>query len=195
MATRPDQAGVDALGAPVRRPVTFVFLDLAGAPLRVTNAPYPVSFAGTGDPDLDGFTFQPLDARMVSVGSVKAAEGGTDTVTLQLSGLAGVDADQMDEIGDKARFQGRDCRLWRGLLDPATLQLAGAVWSYHTGYMSTPKITGDKTGQVISQEVETYLAFFSQASNRTYLDQQLYDPGDLSASLTIAVANGAATRS
>ena len=43
--------------------------------------------------------------------------------------------------------------------------------------------------------VESYLAFFGQASNRTYLDQQSYDPGDQSAALAIAIANGASKRS
>lgn len=47
---------------------------------------------------------------------------------------------------------------------------------------------------MINLEVETYLAFFGQASNRTYLDQQLFDPGDRSAELAIAIANGAARR-
>jgi hypothetical protein len=194
-ALRPDADAVAALGTSVRFPITFVFLDLLGEPLYVTNGPYPVTFSGTGDPDLDGNTFQPLDPRFVSVGTVKAQEGGTDTLTLQLSGLAVVDTDTMNEIGDKAKFQGRDCRLWRALLDPTSLQRIGAVWSYYTGYMSTPKITGDKDSQTISLEVETYLAFFQQASNRTYLDQQSYDPGDLSASLAIAIANGAANKS
>lgn len=195
MDIRPDAGAQAALAAAVRRPVTFAWLDLAGAPIRVTNAPYSFTFAGTGDVDLDGFTFTAVDPRMVSVGPVKAKEGGSDTLSLQLSGLASVDDEIMTEIGDRKNWAGRDCRLWRAMLNPQDLTRIGAIWSFYTGYMSVPQITGDRQGQVINLNVETYLAFFGNASNRTYLDQQSYDPGDTSAALSIAIANGASARS
>ena len=191
----PDAIAAAALAADVRRPVTFCFLDIAGEPVRVTDAPYDVTFVDTGDEDLDGFTFMAVDARVVSVGVVKAKEGGTDTLTLKLSGLDGVDGDLMNQIGVRANWQGRDARLWKALLDPVTLQFVGAVWAYYTGYMAVPKIIGDQNSQTISLDVETYLAFFNQASNRTYLDQDQYDPNDKSAELSIAIANGASKRS
>jgi len=191
----PDLAAQAALAERVRRPVTFCFLDIAGEPVRVTDAPYSFTFAGTGDEDLDGFTFEAVDARVVSVGDVKAKEGGTDTLTLTLSGLAGIDGETMNSIGNRANYQGRDARLWKAMLDPVELTRIGAIWPYYTGYMAVPKISGDQTSQTISLEIETYLAFFGQASNRTYLDQASFDPGDLSAELAIAIANGASARS
>lgn len=194
MDSRPDTAANAALSADVRMPATFCLLDLASGPLRVTNAPYSFTFSGTGDEDLDGFTFQAVDPRFVSVGSVKAQEGGSDTLVLTLSGLAGVDDELMTELGDRANYSGRDCRLWRAMLDPQELRRIGAIWSYFTGYMSVPKIVGDRTSQTIQLSVETYLAFFGQPSNRTYLDQISYDAGDRSAELAIAVANGANSR-
>ncbi len=194
MDTRPDAIANAALAADVRKPVTFCFLNIGDEPIRVTNAPYSFTFSGTGDEDLDGFTFQAVDPRVVSIGAVKAREGGSDTLTLQLSGLAGVDDDLMTDIGDRARWAGRDARLWRAMLHPHDLTRIGAVWSYFTGYMSVPKIMGDRSSQTISLEIETYLGFFGQASNRTYLDQQSFDPGDRSAELAIAIANGASRR-
>jgi hypothetical protein len=192
--SRPDASAQAALAADVRRPVTFCFLDLADGPVRVTNAPYNFTFAGTGDEDLDGFTFSAVDPRMVAVGTVKAQEGGSDTLLLTLSGLAGVDDELMTQLGDRANFIGRDCRLWRGMLAPEDLTQLGALWSYYTGYMSVPRVVGDRTSQTIQLSVESYLAFFGQASNRTYQDQQSYDPGDRSAELAIAIANGASRR-
>ena len=194
MADRPDDLASAALAERVRRPVTFCFLDIGGDVVRVTDAPYSMTFSDTGDEDLDGFTFEAVDSRVVSVGPVKAKEGGTDTVTLRLSGLIGVDGDTMNAIGDKARWQGRDARLWKAMLDPDELGRIGAIWSYYTGYMSVPKIIGDQTSQTISLDLESYLAFFGQASGRTYLDQDQYDPGDKSAELAIAIANGASAR-
>lgn len=192
--TGPDAAAAAAPAAAVRRPVTFAWLDILGEPVRVTDAPYSATFAGTGDVDLDGFTFDAVDGRVVSVGVVKAKEGGTDTLTLELSGLNGVDGELLNQLGTRSNWQGRDARLWKALLDPANPAVILSIWPYYTGYMAVPKIVGDSRSQTIQLEVESYLAFFGQASNRTYLDQASYDPGDHSAELAIAVANGAAKR-
>jgi hypothetical protein len=188
---RPDMVAQAALDARIRRPVSFAWLDIAGEPLRVTNAPYNFTFAGTGDEDLDGFTFKALDPKMVSIGPIRAKEGGTDTLTLTLSGLPGVDDELMTSLGNRAAYAGRDCRIWRGMLHPEDLTLLGGVWSYYTGYMSVPRIIGDRQSQTIELDVETYLAFFGRASNNTYLSQSDYDPGDRSAELAIAIANRA----
>lgn len=187
----PGPVAATALAADVRRPVTFCYLDIVGEPLRVTDAPYDITFDGTGDDDLDGHTFNAVDGRIVSVGVVKAKEGGSDTLTLELSGLQGVDGELMGQIGNRANWQGRDARLWKAMLDPVSFAFVGSIWPYYTGYMAVPKITGDQSSQTVSLDVETYLAFFSQPSNRTYLDQDLYDPADRSAELAIAIANGA----
>lgn len=194
MLSRPDQAAQNALAAGVRRSVSFCFLDLADGPVRVTNAPYNFTFSGTGDEDLDGFTFTAVDPRLVSIGTVRAAEGGSDTLVLTLSGLAGVDDELMTQLGNRTNFIGRDCRLWRAMLDPDDLTQLGSLWSYYTGYMSVPRVVGDQTSQTIQLNVESYLAFFGQASNRTYLDQSSFDPNDRSAEVAIAIANGANRR-
>ncbi|WP_231958669.1 hypothetical protein [Altererythrobacter sp. B11] len=170
-------------------------MDLAHEQLRVTNAPYSMEFAGTGDEDLDGHLFDAVDARFVSVSPIKVALDGTDTVTLRLSGLAGVDDELMTEIGNKANFQGRDCRIWQAMLDPDNFARIGAIWTLMTGYMNVPKILGDQQSQIIELEVESYLGFMKRASGRTYLEQQNFDPGDRSGELAIAIANGAGNRS
>jgi len=195
VSSTPDATAAAALAASTRRPITFCYLDILEEPIRVTDAPYSFTFTNTGDEDLDGFTFNAVDPRVVSVATVKAKEGGTDTVTLTLSGLLGVDSDLLNTIGNKANWQGRDARLWKAMLDLQTFELRGGLWSFYTGYMSVPKIVGDKNSQTILLDLESYLAFFGQASNRTYLDQNLYDPGDRSAELAVAIANGASKRS
>ncbi|MEK9211714.1 hypothetical protein [Sphingomonas sp. 2378] len=161
---RPDATAQAALDAYARRPVSFAFLDIKGEPLRVTNAPYDFTFSGTGDEDLDGFTFKALDPQLVSIGPVRAKEGGSDTLTLRLSGLPGVDDELMTALGNRAAYVGRDCRLWRGMLHPDNLALLGGVWSYFTGYMSVPRIVGDRQSQTIELDVETYLAELASAT-------------------------------
>lgn len=195
VGSAPGAAGAAALAERLRHPVTFCYLDIRDDPVRVTNAPYGFAFAGTGDEDLDGFTFDAVDPRLVTVGTVKAKEGGSETLALQLSGLPGIDGDLLNQIGTRANWQGRDARLWKALLDPRDPTRILSIWAYFTGYMAVPRISGSRTSQTIDLEVETYLAFFGQASNRTYLDQASFDPGDRSAELSIAIANGAGRRS
>ena len=79
--------------------------------------------------------------------------------------------------------------LWRLIRNEAGSQ-RGAIQHYYTGYMTSLSIGGDPGQQVIDISIESYLAAFGQASNRTYLDQDLFDPGDLSARASIAIANG-----
>jgi hypothetical protein len=193
---RPNALAQAALAASVRWPVRFAFLDIVGDPIRITTAPYSISFpaGGTGDEDLDGFTFSAIDSRPVSISTIKRKEGGADSFSATLSGLAGIDDDLMTEIGDKSKWQGRDIRIWRAMIDPDNFGRIGNIWAEHTGYMSVPKIVGDATSQTIVLDCESYLGFFTQASNKTYLDQRLYDPDDNSPETSIAIANGTNTQ-
>ncbi len=187
----PDPTAIAALRSytdPVR-PIYVGFLDILGEPIRVTTAPYSITFSGTGDEDLDGYTFSAIDPEFISVSSITMKEGGADTVTCTLSGLLGIDTDLLNQIGNKANWQGRVMRLWQLQLNEALTQV-GAVWPWFTGYMTVPKIVFDKTSQTIQLDVESYLAFLTAASNRSYLSQAEFDSGDLSAAASIACANG-----
>lgn len=184
----PNSAALTALGQSVIHPVWVAFLDITGDPVRVTTAPYAKTFSSTGDSDLDGFTFDALSHELVAVSPVQHKDTGSETVTATLSGLIGVDTALMNAIGDKSKWQGRVARLWMGLLDTNLSWID--VWPYYTGYMAVPKISGSVESQVITLEIESYLASLSEASNRTYLDQKEFDSGDLSAEAAIAIANG-----
>lgn len=189
----PDASAVAALRS-YTTPVNAIylgFLDILGDPIRITTAPGNITFAAgqTGDADLDGHTFSGVEADFISVSPVTMKEGGADTVTCTLSGLIGVDTTLLNQIGNKANWQGRVARLWQLQLDESLSQV-GAIWPWFTGYMTVPKIVGDKASQTISLEIESYLAFIRNASGRSYLNAADYDSGDLSAAASIACANG-----
>jgi hypothetical protein len=185
----PDASAQAAIAASTIHPVFVGYLDILGDPIRVTTAPYGVTFSGTNDTDLDGQTFDAIDGTFIGVSPVQNKEGGASTVTVTLSGLIGIDSDLLNQIGNKANWQGRTARLWQMMYD-AGLQRVGNIWPFYTGYMSVPRIVGDATQQTIVLEVESYLAFLKQASGRSYLIQNQYDAGDFSAEASIAVANG-----
>lgn len=188
--SHPDATASAALDAQAIRPAFFAFLDLVGDPIRVTTAGYDWAFTGTGDSDLDGFTYEGINADFVDISEIKVAEGGTETVTARISALPVIDAATFAIIADRANWQGRVARLWRIIRNEANVQ-QGAIQHYWTGYMTVLAIraTPDE-GQTIEMSIEGYVSAHSAPSNRTYLDQELYDSGDLSAKAAIAIANG-----
>lgn len=188
---RPDPAASAALGARIIRPVFFCYLDILGDPLRACTAGKTLTLVGTGDPDLEGHTFDGINPDVVDVSPVRQKEGGSETVTARLSGLLQLDNELLNTIGDKATWQGRTARLWRMIRDEWRTQ-QGALQPYYTGWMTALKISGSPESQTISVSIEGYMAAYSAPSHRTYQDQERFDPGDLSAKAAIAIANGVA---
>jgi hypothetical protein len=187
--SRPDATAATALNAQVIRPVFMVYLDIVSDPLRACTAGNSLAISGTGDADLDGFTFDGVDAQFVDISQVRMKDGGSDAVTAKLSGIVGLDSDMLNLLGDSSNWQGRTARLWRIIRDEYGAQ-QGAIQPYYTGYMVALSIGGSPESQTVEVTIESYLVAFSQASNRSYLDQDAFDPGDLSAKATIAIANG-----
>jgi hypothetical protein len=167
----------------------LAYLDFEGDPVRATTARAAITVDGSGDGELDGYTFDAVDPSMVSVGDVKNADGGSETLTFILSGIVGPDSDLLNVVGNTSLWQGRVARLWAIVYDEAGVQ-QGAIWPVYTGRMSALQIVGSPSEQTVKLDVENYLASLKQASGRTYLDQGSFDPLDNTAALTIGVANG-----
>lgn len=187
-----DPAHSAALDLPIIRPIRFAFLDFADEPMYLTDCPYSVTFSDTGDEDLDGHTYSPIDNQPISVSDVQQNASGADTVTFTLSGLIGIDSEIMNTIGDLSQWRGRVVRLWRAMFD-GNFAMYGRPDPYFTGYMSVPSFGFGKNNSMIQLSAESYLASITQASNRSYLSQQEFDSGDLSAEASIAIANGTDT--
>lgn len=190
--SRPDPVASAALDADWIRPGFFVFLDIAGEPIRVNTLGFDISMSGTGYPEMDGHIFEGTDAKLVDIGSVQIKSGGSEQLTARLSGLRDIDNETLNIIGDPANWQGKVAMLWRLIRDESGVQ-RGAIQHYYTGYMVSLGIKGGVTEQTIELAIEGYLSAFSAASNRSYLDQELFDPGDFSAEAAIAIANGTST--
>jgi hypothetical protein len=188
--SRPDATAQSALGQPAIRPAFVAWLDVLGDTLRATTWAYDLTFSGTGDPDLDGFSFTALDPQFVNVGPVKSARSGSDTVTVSLSGIIGPDSALLNLLGNPANWRGRTARLWQGIYSVDGVQ-QGGFWPYFTGTMSSMRLRGAKDAQAVDLQIETYLAILAPPSNRTYLDQKVYDPDDRASEVLLPIANGA----
>jgi hypothetical protein len=165
-------------------------LDIVSDPVRAITGLYSKTFSGTGDPDLDGNTYEPYPSELVNVSDVKHDESGSDQVEVSLSGLVVNNSTLLNLIGDRANWQGRTARLWWYVVDENETQV-GEVYSYYTGYMNDVTINGSPESQTITLSIENYLVSLSVTSSKTYQMQKEYDSGDESASRSIAAANGA----
>lgn len=184
-----DATAKTALAGQVVNPVYYCYLDITGDPLRATTADGDVTFAGTGDADLDGFIYSAISPDLVEVGDIEHLESGSNTVTCSLSGILGLD-DILSTIGNTANWQGRKARLWVRIHDE-TGSAQGAIASYYTGYMVSLDIVPTPESQTIRIQLENYLAALNEASGRTYQGQQTFDPTDLSPQAMRGAANGA----
>ncbi len=184
-----DPAASAALSADVIKPVFFAWLDILGDPVRANTSGMDLTVSGSGDADLDGNEFFGINADLVEVSPVRYGTGGSETVEIKLSGIPGLDNDLLSTIADPANWRLRTARLWRIIRDANNVQ-QGGFHSYYTGRMVQIVHSSQNGGQVLTCMIESYLAALTSASNRTYLDQERYDAGDLSARAAIAIANG-----
>lgn len=175
------------------RPYWVCFADIDGDPVRATTLPVDIIFSGTGDADLDGETYIAIDHSLVSIGEVIHQRGGSDTLALTLRGLPTIDDDLLTALDTKSNWQGRNVRLWCGILGGST---ASNPEPYYTGKINklvetlTPPSDDTPGSRTIGLEVESYLALLTMPRNRTYQDQAEHDATDISASRMRSAANG-----
>ena len=186
--SRPDSTAAAQLDEAYVGPVWLAWIDIDGDPVRANSSGRDITITGAADPELDG-DYIGISHKLVEVSGVRVAEGGTDAVTVRLSGIPGIDDDSLAQISDPTNWRGRTARLWRIIRNEAGAQ-QGGVQAYYTGYMTRLVLGGNAESQAITVTVESYIASITRASNRTYLDQETFDPGDLSARAAVAIANG-----
>lgn len=185
-----DATASAALNEQIIKPIFLGFIAFLNQPMRVNTSGANLTLTGTGEPDIDGFVFAGIVGDVVDIGSVANKSGGTDSINISISGISGLDEDMLTEINTPANWRSREIRLWRIIRNAANVQ-QGGVQHYYTGNMTRLTMPVTEYGQTIDVTVESYLAAYSAASNRSYLDQEKYDAGDLSARAAIAIANNA----
>jgi hypothetical protein len=169
------------------RPVTFIFMDFVGDPVRCNDAGFNIDISGQADANLNG-TYLGVTAKIAELSPIRVGAGGSDTVTAKLSGIKGLDDDTLNLIGDQTKWKGRLVQVWRIVWDQNNAA-QGSYQHYYTGYMTDCFIGGDVDSQFIEVSIENYLAAYVSPSNATYLNQADFDPGDASGGTTVALPN------
>lgn len=186
----PFDASAKAALAGSYAPAYFLFLDILNDPLRITTFGSDTAFTGTGDTDLDGFTFTAFGGSLLDVSDIANSDTGSDTLTVTLSGIVNIDTSLVNDFGNKSLWQGRTARIWTRIYDETGTTAQGAITSLYTGYMASLRFSAEPSQQKIELSIENYLAYTTHPSERSYLNQKDYDPADTSAAATIAAANG-----
>ncbi|WP_454599127.1 hypothetical protein [Qipengyuania sp. SM2507] len=191
-----DAATLEALGQEIVYVQWFAWIDIDGDPVRAVSGVRDIAIAPgeTGDPDLDGFTFEAIPSDLVDVSDVGHSEEGSETVTARLSGLPIDDGGLLDIVGQKAKWRKKEARLWFRLLEPVdnppTQFAPRPIQRYYSGYLVNLAVDTDESDQILVASIENYQAALTEGSGLTYLHQSEFDPGDRSAEQTLAAANG-----
>ncbi len=186
--SRPDATAIAAIDQSHVRPVHLAWLDFASEQVRSNSSGANITLSGMPDADANG-TFVGISPDFADVSAISVREGGTEAVTVTLSGIPGLDDEMLEELSEPANWRGRECRLWRYFQNGAGGR-EGGVQSLYTGLMTNLEVGGSPEQQAVTITVESYIAALSEASNRTYMDQYLFDPGDKSADAAPGIANG-----
>jgi len=93
-----------------------------------------------------------------------------------------------ERIARRAPLSGQatSFRAW----NPPTQFAPLPIHRYYSGYLVNLTVETSADEQTIVATIENYLAALSEGSGLTYLHQSEFDPGDKSASQTLAAANG-----
>ncbi|HEY8604731.1 hypothetical protein [Tsuneonella suprasediminis] len=194
-----DAATLAALGQEIVYVQWFAWLDIVDDPVRAVSGVQPIAFepGDTGDPDLDGYTFEAIPGDLVDISDVGHDEGGSETVTARLSGLP-IEGGLLDIVEQKSKWRKREARLWFRVLEPSAFGPGGnpieftplPIHRYYSGYLVNLTVETSAEDQSIVASIENYQAALSEGSGLTYLHQVEFDPGDKSAEQTLAAANG-----
>lgn len=187
----PDTIASAALDDTFIRPVYLAYLDFQTNPVLANTSGADITPTGTGISKLDGNTFLGIEGHFVDLSPVVQGSSGSKSITASLSGLPGDSVDDLTLaiLDDATKWRGRAADVWQLIRNEARADQGGyRVWC--SGRMVALNHGADDRGLQITVQIEGYLAALSEASNRTYLDQERVDPTDLSAHASIAIANG-----
>jgi len=162
-----------AAAAAFNRWFFVLFVDVPSDPVRLISATGPYPFAGTGDADLDGETFEP--APWLSISAIRrGSDGRADAVSLSAS-AAGDDRAALLGLLE-AQWFGAPAKLWLGAFDPETMFPVSAPSLILTGTLDRlPYVIGGDRSTVTAEIVSARQLVDRNGSSRLSHEQQQQD--------------------
>jgi hypothetical protein len=174
----------------VIRPIWFLFMDVEDDPLYAHTGQGSITFAEdeTGDPALDGHTFEGLGV-FAMMGDIQQSENGSGPMQLT---LPGVDPDKpgfKPLIADRRRWQYRRAIVWFSFINEEMTGLIDYPQREKTGRLDNLQVTHDTDTCTISIDIEGFAANSAPPLASRYADQPDIDPDDISMSWVADLAN------
>jgi len=169
---------------------TIVRLDIQDDPLFAWSGIGQLVFAPgeTGDPALDGFTFEGT-GNIIQVGTVSDSVGGTDALEIGLPGVDVRDPILRQVIYNRSRWQFRRAWVWRLVLNEDTGAIVGRPFRLKTGRMDAMPFSEDDEGGIVKCRIEGQQAYGDQPLDSLYFEQSVINPNDRSQSWVLSLAN------
>lgn len=180
----------DVLAAAVVRPVTVGWLNFASDPIYGWTGHGALAPTGTGDADLDGFTFLEIE------GAVELSEvqhdrgmGGPITITFAAGEMASEPA-VLQLVADRRAFLGRRAKLWRMFLAADESAVLPEFYVLYNGVMVSAE-TVRQPGQpallriTCDQDLQK-----AQTPPVRWIDHQQWYPTDTASSFINSLARG-----
>lgn len=183
-----------AVAAPVITTALLARLDFQSGPEFLWTGLDRLQPTGTGDPLLDGNTFDPIaEGIAVEVGENTFTQNGSDELQINLAVPAEMNVALAAAQSFPVEYLTRDATIWRAVRLVSTDPLAAPIWAIRrirSGSMYKLEFQFDGSQHLVLLTIESHQSLISNATNQTYLDQSKYDPKDTSQNYAVSCANG-----
>ena len=184
----------NALAAAGIRTGWLARFDFESETVRVCTLADSLTVSGTGDAALDGGTFSPIgDGAVVTVGENGYSYQGSEALRLSLAIPSSPSIAIANAGIYPSEYLGRMAWVWRAIMTTDPTATTPGVWAFRrirAGAMDQVRVTHDGEQHLFELTIEAHSSMISQATNASYLDQPLFDPGDHSQDFAVNIANG-----
>lgn len=171
-------------------PVWFLWMDVEGDPLYAHTGQGSITFAEgeTGDPALDGHTFEGLGV-FAMMGDIQESENGSGPMQLTLMGVDPDEPGFKPLIADRRRWQHRRAVVWFSYINEDMTGLVDYPEREKTGRLDGLEVTHNQDTCTISINIEGFAASSGPPLASKYADQPDIDPSDISMSWVADLSN------
>lgn len=189
------QEWTDALAAHHIQTGMAMRLEFLNETLFIWTGSHRITVANTGDPLLDGNTFDPLVAgAVVQFGDNSYSYSGSDAFSVTLALPNDINPEIAAAQVYPGEYQARPAYLWRTLMVGAATAITPAQLQFRklrSGSMDKVSVSRSRDASTFTLTIESFASFVGSASNSSYQDQKTkFDAQDISQDYSTQIANG-----
>ena len=168
----------------------ILYLDILNDPVLSWTGIGNLTFAAgeTGDPSLDGVTFEG-SGTVIEISGISDGVGGSDVLEIALPGVDIYQPMLRQLITNRNRWQFRRAVVWMMALDPETMQISGKPFRVKTGRIDQLILNENDKEGVDKAKIEGQQAYGNIPLATRYSEQIDINPNDISQKYVHSLAN------